>query len=84
MRCKNGKSITLWLDQDTVKRLDKVANKAGISRSRLTENLVLVGLEEAEAMRKIGVLQMAVLLRDLKQRVGDKLNRVENLLGELA
>jgi metal-responsive CopG/Arc/MetJ family transcriptional regulator len=81
---KKGKSITLWLDEETANRLDKVAQRAGLSRSRLAENLLLVGLDEAETLKKIGVLQLAVLLRDLHEKVSKRMADVKEIAGELA
>lgn len=83
MRTPNGKNLTLWVDEKTIERLDKVARKAGLSRSRLAENLLLIGLDEAETLRKIGVLQLAVLVRDLRKKVSKKIADTEALTGEL-
>jgi len=85
MRCRNrGKVITIWVDEETVRRLDKVAKKIGISRSKLMENLTLIGLEEAETMGKIGVLQLAVILAEIKEKIGKRLDRLETMAGEMA
>lgn len=81
---KKGKCINLWLDEETAKRLDRIAAKAGLSRSRLAENLLIVGLDEAQTMARIGVLQLAVLLRDLRGKVGKRLSEVEAIASEMA
>lgn len=81
---KKGKAITLWLDEETAKGLDRIAARAGLSRSRLAENLLIVGLDEAKTMERIGVLQLAVLLQKLRGKVKKRLSEIEAIAAEMA
>lgn len=60
-----NKPIPVALDTTYVARLDKLADKAGLPRHQLMKNLLRVGVEEAESMVRIGVLQFVILMRDL-------------------
>ena len=56
--------ITMWAERSLVNRLDVLAEKAGLSRSKLLQNLLKVSVDEMESMDKLGVLATAVVLRD--------------------
>jgi hypothetical protein len=81
---KKGKPVTIWLDEETIKRLDRVKATVGISRSRMVENLLLVGLDSADTLRKIGILPIAVLFRDIGEGIKKRLAEVERITGESA
>lgn len=51
---------------DYVKRLDALAEKADLTRTKLLNNIIGIVLEELEACRKVGVFQFGLLIRDMK------------------
>ena len=58
------KSITVWFEPEMVDRLDRLAKRGDIPRSRLVRNLVGIGVDYLETCEKFGVLQTALVLRD--------------------
>lgn len=72
------KPITTWFDEDMARRLDRLAKRGDIPRSKLIRNLTEIGVEYLEACEKFGVLQTALVLRDLGKWVKGHCNE-ENL-----
>mgnify|MGYP001327175566 CR=1 FL=1 len=69
-----GRKITFHCPEDIAERLDKIAEKSDIPRSKLVLNMVEIMLDFAELTQKVGILQMSILFRD----AGDKLKEVAN------
>ena len=66
------RKITFHCPEDVAVRLDWLAEKADIPRSKLILNMVEVCVGYAEKTEKVGILQMSLLLRD----AGEKLKEV--------
>jgi hypothetical protein len=59
-----GKKITFHCPDDIADRLDKLAEKGDIPRSKLVLNMVEVSLDFLESTQKVGILHLAILFRD--------------------
>lgn len=66
-RYKNGRTVGLWLNDDLVTRVDALAAKAGISRSKLMANIIELNMKSLERADSVGILSMAILIRDLEE-----------------
>ena len=64
-----GRKITFHCPENVAERLDKIAEKSAIPRSKLVLNMVEIMLDFSEMTKKVGILQMSILFRD----AGDKL-----------
>jgi metal-responsive CopG/Arc/MetJ family transcriptional regulator len=73
-----GKKITFHCPDDLAERLDKLAEKADIPRSKLVLNMVEIMVDFAEMTHKVGIMQMSLLFRD----AGDKLKEAAKLWRE--
>lgn len=65
------KALTTWFDDGVIDRLDRLALKGDIPRSRLIRNLTVIGVEYLEACDKFGILRTVLILRDFERRVKD-------------
>jgi hypothetical protein len=61
------KAVTIWIDKSTVEKIEKLAAKGGLTRSKLITNLIAVGVEELEAMNKLGLWATARVFEDMRQ-----------------
>ena len=59
-----GRKITFHCPDDVAERLDKLAEKGDIPRSKLVLNMVEVSLDFLESTQKVGILHIAILFRD--------------------
>jgi len=60
-----GKPIPVKLTEEFIEQLDQLAGRADISRHKLMQNFIKVGLEEMVFLEKTGALKVATILRDL-------------------
>lgn len=67
-----GRKITFHCPDDVAERLDRLAEKADIPRSKLVLNMVEIMLDFSEMTKKVGIFQLSLLFRD----AGDKLKEV--------
>lgn len=64
---KSGATLSLWVDQFTIERLDRISKRMCVTRSKLAAQVLEAGLEDAEILSKTGTLQLVTLLRSLKE-----------------
>lgn len=64
---KDGRTISLWLEGDLVARVDALAEKAGVSRSKILANMIAMNVKSLERADSVGILSMAILIRDLEE-----------------
>ena len=62
------KPIPVKLDELILAKLDKLADQGKITRHQLAVNIVKVGLDEAEALKRYGVMRGFLFFRDLSDR----------------
>lgn len=55
---KVGMPVMVWMNEDDVARIDRLAESLGLSRSRMTANLAKAGLEDAEVMDAFGLFSL--------------------------
>ena len=58
------KKITFDCPEDLAERIDRLSEIGGLPRSKLVLNLVEVGVDFLEDTRKVGILHLAILMRD--------------------
>ena len=71
------KPIPVRMDESFLEKLDLLAEQGGISRQRLALNIIDVGLEEAEALKRYGVMRGILFFRDLPDRFRAFINKGE-------
>jgi hypothetical protein len=69
------KNVSVWFEPRDIDRLTRLAVRGDISRSVLIGNLALVGADYLEVCEKFGVLQTALVLRDLGYWLKEKLEK---------
>lgn len=67
---KDGRAMAVWLDHDTASKIERIAKKIGITNSQLMKNLLICGVEDAELLDKMGMLTLAMLIKQAKERMG--------------
>ncbi|MBN1545266.1 MAG: ribbon-helix-helix protein, CopG family [Syntrophaceae bacterium] len=60
-------AVTIWIDKKTLEKIEKLAAKGDITRSKLITNIVEVGVEDLEVMNKLGVWATARVFEDMRQ-----------------
>jgi len=57
--------------------LDVYAEKMGLSRNQLMNNLILIGLEDLAVLRKLGLIRVGVGIRNLIDSVRDEREEIK-------
>ncbi len=69
------KTMTIYMSNDLLARVDNMVDISGINRNRLISNMLTVGLEEAEALWLSGIGKVAVFARDLRDMIRERIRR---------
>ncbi len=61
--------VTIRFTKEENTRLEELAEKMGMTKSRLMRNLALGGLDDAEFLQKVGILPLVKNIRDYIDKV---------------
>lgn len=64
--------VNFRLSDDELAKVDRLADKAGLTRSQYIRNLIATGVEEVEVMEKFGIIRAVITIRDIAEWMGDK------------
>jgi predicted transcriptional regulator len=64
---KNGRTVAIWMDEDLIARVDRLAEKADITRSKMMANMIEVTTKSLERADSFGIVSVALLLRDFEE-----------------
>jgi len=64
-----SETISIRLSKSEMKRLENIAKKLDLPKTRFMRNVLLAGLDDAEMLDKIGALKGAQKLIDFKERL---------------
>lgn len=59
------KNVTIKMNDEFIARIDYLAKKAKLSRHRLLKNLLEVGVDEMNDLKKIGLFKLGIMARDV-------------------
>jgi predicted DNA-binding protein len=75
---ENPKGMTVLVAGEVMDRLDRIADKIGISRTQLVRNIVESGLEEVEALDALGLFAVMKWTEAMKERLRERLSQVDS------
>ncbi len=67
-KMKREKNLTIRVSEEEYKRIENIANKIGIPKTRLARNLIIAGLEDAELLDKLGAFDIAKLIEKIREK----------------
>jgi|WetSurMetagenome_2_1015567.scaffolds.fasta_scaffold691931_1 hypothetical protein len=65
---KKKEAYTVQLDPDFIEKIDKLADKLGLSRSQFMGNLLQSAYEDVAILDKLGLLTASRTISDLKEK----------------
>ena len=68
-------NVVFRMTPTEIERLDRLADKLGITRSQFIRNLIVVGLEETETFEKFGLVRATITVRDICSWMGMQVSR---------
>lgn len=80
---ENLQNIVFRMTPSEIERLDGMAERLGHTRSHFLRNLVITGIEEGEMFEKLGIMRVAITVRDIYQWMAEKgVNGLSKTLGK--
>ena len=67
-RSRKGNTISIWLNREIQDNLDDSAKRVNLSRNKLIENLLDVGLEEIGILKHVGIFRLSMAIENLRQQ----------------
>lgn len=67
--------IAITIEAELLEKIDKMAGEFDVNRSQFIENLVSVGLSDAELLKKLGFVDVAKLVIKLKDKLDKRLSK---------
>ncbi len=65
---RTRKQYSVQLEDEIVERVDKLAEKIGVTRSQMLRTALITGLEEGEFLNRTGVITIVKFGMDLKEK----------------
>jgi len=69
MNTKTVTSTPLRTNDDLLEKLDYLANKMGLSRNQLMNNLLTLGADDLLTLDKLGVIRFGVGIRSVMEKL---------------
>ncbi len=71
-------NVVFRMTPSEIERLDRLAEKADLTRSQFLRNIILVGLDEVELLEKFGIMRSAITIRDICSWMSNKVTQAVN------
>ena len=65
---KRDIKFEIRFSKEEMERIEKVAKKLNMPKSKVIRNLTLIGLEDAELLNKIGAFDLIKLIEKLREK----------------
>lgn len=73
--------IAITIASEMLEKIDKMAKEFELSRSQFIENLLSVGLADAQVLKVVGLMDLAKLVMRVKDKVYRRLSNLEKKRG---
>lgn len=70
---KEGKvAVSFWIEKDSADKLEYLAEKGGLTKSKLLSNIVEAVVHDMMLVDKVGIVRLARYLQDLREAIKNK------------
>jgi hypothetical protein len=76
--------LSLYLDERSVKEIERLGKKVGVSRCKMAGNLLASALDDAKVFDSVGLLRLAIKMREAADQVQGVLESVPHQRGVMA
>lgn len=66
--------ISIILNQGTLDEVDRLSKKMRMNRSQLINNILVMGVEDVRVLERIGLIDLAEVIRRFQMRVSKNLS----------
>lgn len=83
-RKEEGQSVSCWIKKSTVEEIDRIADRAGLTRSQLITNMLEVSVNSLTKAESYGILSIALLLRNFNEGLRSWVESIRDDGGEIS
>jgi metal-responsive CopG/Arc/MetJ family transcriptional regulator len=69
--------IAITIESEVLDKIDKMAEELELTRSHFIQNILSVGLADAQALKVVGLLDLAKLVIRVRDKVDKRLSRLK-------
>ena len=70
---KEGKvAVSFWIEKDVADKLEYLAEKGGLTKSKLLSNIVEAAVHDIMLVDKVGIVRLVCFLQDLREAIKNK------------
>jgi hypothetical protein len=70
--------VSIWVDKKVVKDLDYIADKGGLTRSKLLSNILEASAHDLMELDKLGVIRMSTFFWDMRDALKNARSQFKN------
>ena len=70
-----GKTYTIWVTKDLIKRMEKICSITGISKSKLASNLIKMSVEDGDFTQSLSEIAYKKALEKWSSKIKSKIKR---------
>ena len=74
--------IAITIEAEMLAKIDKMAEELNLNRSQFIENVLSVGLADAQLLKTLGFIDVAKLVMRVRDKVGKRLSEKRSSDGE--
>jgi hypothetical protein len=75
--CKMKTKIAITIESEVLEEIDKMAEELELTRSQFIQNLLSVALADTQALKVVGLLDLAKLVRRVREKLDKRVSRLK-------
>jgi predicted DNA-binding protein len=70
----DDRNVSIKMNDEFINRLDDIAHLVKCSRNQMIRNILVVGVEELQRFKSVGIIQLSIMIRDIHESIIGKSN----------
>jgi predicted transcriptional regulator len=80
IQMKRERNLTIRLSEEEYNKIEKIAEKIDIPKTRLARNLIISGLKDAELLEKLGFFKVAEIIQKIQREAIKEEKHIKELI----
>jgi metal-responsive CopG/Arc/MetJ family transcriptional regulator len=69
--------VAITIESEVLEKIDEMAKDLGLTRSQFIQNLLSVGLGDAQVLKVVGLLDLAKVVKRVKDKFDERVSRLK-------
>ena len=71
--------VAITIESEVLEKIDRMAEEFKLTRSQFIQNLLSVGLADAQALKVIGLIDLAKVVRRVSDKFDERISRLKTV-----